>query len=370
MQLSLSSAKENHCKHISIVLDVAAENDATMKKNNFQNILLSLPFAALLVFSSPLLKGCEETNISRAATPSPEMEVEIISPATHADLREAFRKRQYDWDSLDKGVPPLILRSLPEDLNRIGRVTEKKRIFFLAMLPMVLLANEEIEQQRHYVINLFETYDAGRPLPPAHRQLIEELMEDYRLPASPLNDPRSRKILLERLDVIPPSLALAQAATESAYGTSRFARQGNNLFGQWTFVKGAGMVPRNRPEGMSHEVRRYENLFESVRSYIRNINTHWAYQSLREQRANMRKAGLPLLGKDLARGLLYYSERREAYVAEIRAIIRRNHLAILSNATLRPVLEQEQSLAKVSNGASLLATTEMRTRSGALRLDP
>jgi Bax protein len=352
------------------MLDVAAENDATMKKTNFQNILLSIPFAALMVFSSPLLKGCEETNISRAATPSPEIEVEIISPETHADLKKAFRERQYNWDSLDKGVPPLILRSLPEDLDRIGRVTEKKRIFFLAMLPMVLLANEEIEQQRRYVIDLFETYDAGRPMPPAHLQIIEKLMKDYRLPASPLNNPRSREMLLERLDVIPPSLALAQAATESAYGTSRFARQGNNLFGQWTFVKGAGLVPRDRPAGMSHEVRRFENLFESVRSYIRNINTHWAYQSLRERRANMRKAGLPLMGKDLARGLLNYSERREAYVAEIRAIIRRNHLAILSDATLRPALEQERSIAKAPDGAGLLATTEMRSRSGALRLDP
>ena len=233
----------------------------TMKKKKFQNIILSIPFAALLLFSSPLLKGCGETSISRAATPSPEIAVEIISPATHADLRKAFRRRQYDWENLDKGVPPFILRALPEDLDRIRRVTERKRVFFLALLPMVLLANEEIEQLRHYVIDLFETCDAGRPLPPAHLQLIEELMEEYRLRGNPLSDPGSREALLERLDVIPPSLALAQAATESAYGTSRFARQGNNLFGQWTFVKGAGLVPRNRPAGMSHEVRRCDNQF-------------------------------------------------------------------------------------------------------------
>jgi Bax protein len=136
------------------------------------------------------------------------------------------------------------------------------------------------------------------------------------------------------MDTLPPSLVLAQAANESGYGTSRFALEGNNLFGLWTYVKGTGLVPLKRPRGQTHEVRRFPSLYDSVRAYMNNLNVHRAYRPLRELRSLLRSRGLELRGVDLAAGLRHYSPRREAYVKEIRSIIRGNDLSRFSSAAL------------------------------------
>ena len=128
------------------------------------------------------------------------------------------------------------------------------------------------------------------------------------------------------MDIIPPSLVMAQAANESAWGTSRFATQGNNLFGQWCFNQGCGLVPRSRPEGMSHEVEVFDSPYQSIRSYITNLNRHNAYQGLRDRRDALRAQGQFPDGATLAGGLEAYSERGQAYVHEIRAMINSNGL--------------------------------------------
>jgi Bax protein len=142
-------------------------------------------------------------------------------------------------------------------------------------------------------------------------------------------------MLLHRVDILPPSLVLAQAATESGWGTSRFAREGNNLFGQRTYRPGNGIVPANRPDGETHEVKRFGTLFESVRSYMRNLNTHLAYRELRDLRAQLRRSGRPLSGALLADGLNAYSTRSSDYITDVRAIIRANDLSRANQAFLR-----------------------------------
>jgi Bax protein len=157
--------------------------------------------------------------------------------------------------------------------------------------------------------------------------------------------------------VIPPSLVLAQAANESAWGTSRFARRGNNLFGQWCFSQGCGLVPRGRVEGASHEVASFSSPYRSVRSYIQNLNRHPTYQLLRDIRLKARNRDDIASGPSLAAGLLGYSERGEDYVEEIRNMIRHNNLdyydddfqAIVQGANSQELLElaaakQEQAL--------------------------
>jgi Bax protein len=129
------------------------------------------------------------------------------------------------------------------------------------------------------------------------------------------------------VDPVPPSLALAQAAIESAWGTSRFAVQGNNLFGQWCYKKGCGLVPLQRNSDSHHEVAKFATVSESVESYIRNINTHRAYIDFRATRAQLRGAESPASGYQLAENLLEYSELREKYVHEVQAVIRINNLA-------------------------------------------
>ncbi|MFO7602707.1 MAG: glucosaminidase domain-containing protein [Gammaproteobacteria bacterium] len=130
--------------------------------------------------------------------------------------------------------------------------------------------------------------------------------------------------LLLHLDEIPTSMVLAQAALESAWGTSRFASEGNNFFGHWCFSAGCGMVPSDRKEGAVHEVRRFASAEASLLAYFRNINSHPAYQAVRKLRAEARARGSDLSGLELIAGLEQYSERGPAYIDELRDIIRVN----------------------------------------------
>ena len=129
--------------------------------------------------------------------------------------------------------------------------------------------------------------------------------------------------LLLRVDEIPTSLVLAQAANESAWGTSRFAQDGHNYFGQWCFKQGCGITPSNRAPGATHEVKRFNTPMDSVHAYFININTHRAYKTLREIRASAEK---PVSGVLLADGLLNYSERKQAYIDELKSMIISNNL--------------------------------------------
>jgi Bax protein len=321
-----------------------------------------------LIFSI-LAGGCTEKHGSpRGIQSLPE----VFSPATYGELKKVFASRDYDWNTIEQGVPHLILERLPADLDSISRLTEKKRVFFLSLLPMVLMANEEILEEREILEQIFRLHDADFPLDFDQTAAVVSLSREYGLGEDPLTSIAARRKLMRRVDIIPPSMALAQAATESAYGTSRFALQGNNLFGEWTFAPGTGLVPRERPADETYEVRRFETLYDSVQSYMRNLNTHRAYRAFREHRAHLRAAGLPLRGTALARGLENYSSRKEAYVEDIRAIIRLNHLSILSSATLRKNISSVHSPAfsPSGSGSGLLAPLVRSSRVRPVRENP
>ena len=131
----------------------------------------------------------------------------------------------------------------------------------------------------------------------------------------------SQENLLKKVNIIPPSLALAQAANESAWGTSRFAQKANNLFGEWCFSEGCGLVPLSRPDGETYEVEKFDELKGSVASYIHNLNSHPAYKKLRDIRDNV---GVD--GYKMAEGLEAYSARGEKYVEELQSMIEYNGL--------------------------------------------
>lgn len=235
--------------------------------------------------------------------------------------------------SQDASPPAPILPPLPSwataplpDFSLIRDTTEKKAAFFSFLYPRVVLANSRVLLQRQHLLRLS---DKAR-LTPADVQWLETQAEGFGI-----EDQDDSLQLLEqlgtRLDMIPPSLVLAQAANESAWGTSRFATGGNNLFGQWCFSEGCGMVPLNRSQGAAHEVRVFRSVYHSVEAYIQNLNTHPAYRLLRNIRQQQRQAGEPLSGLALARGLLGYSSRGENYVKEIQTIIRHNNLEFYDN---------------------------------------
>ena len=137
------------------------------------------------------------------------------------------------------------------------------------------------------------------------------------------------------VDIIPPSLAIAQSAEESGWGTSRFAREGNALFGQKTWKKGKGIVPKKRAIGKKYKVRSFEHLIDGVHSYARNLNGHFAYKIFRAKRANLRKNGLRIDWLSLADTLFSYSERGDDYIQTIKRIIVENRLAVFDYARLR-----------------------------------
>ena len=124
---------------------------------------------------------------------------------------------------------------------------------------------------------------------------------------------------------------------------SRFAQHANNIFGEWTFTPGSGLVPKGRPEGEIYEVKRFKDLYASIRSYLRNLNTHSAYRSMRNKRQNLRKNGLPLTGYTLAGEMKFYSTRRDDYVDELRTMIKGNNLEKLNQVSLLPVAKPAPS---------------------------
>lgn len=259
---------------------------------------------------------------------------QTVKPETTSGLHAFFQALDYNWGPFEEGVPPIILEQIPEDINHSVSTKTKKQTFFMALLPMILLANKEISSERQEILQILDR-KKNRTSNSNDRERIREIAKRYGLKGRPLTDHRIRKQLLMRVDTIPPALVLAQAANESAWGTSRFAQLGNNLFGEWTFKPGTGIVPEDRPDGEIYEVRVFSSLYQSIRSYMNNLNTHGAYRRLREVRAELRKAQKPVTGIALSVGLLNYSQRGEEYIKEIKAMIRQNNLGRTNLVKLR-----------------------------------
>lgn len=243
-------------------------------------------------------------------------------------LHDAFDRIGYRLAAVSadgEPVPRILLAKMPRDLGEFGTVDMRKRIFLRIMLPLVLEVNGAILRERKKLLDLKARAERG-DLGAADRDWLDRLADNYGLA-----DP-DIAVLLDRVDIVPVSLALAQAAEESGWGTSRFTREGNALFGQWTF-SGNGLVPR-RAEDAPYRVRAFSTLAEAVRAYSHNLNTHRAYAEFRRKRAAMRAADAPLDGYALAGTLRQYSERREEYVRSLRSIIVANDLQALDMARL------------------------------------
>ena len=280
---------------------------------------------------SLLLASCSDS----AAPVYQGPDVQILK-TTHAKaLEEEFQRHSYHLDNLDRGVPPLILQTLPKDLPSITSNKRKKQIFFKALLPMIILANNEIRRERKQIKELQSLIEQGVHLDEFQMNKLTKLAKRYKIKSASLTSKQALEVLLLRVDTIPAELALAQAANESAWGTSRFSQQANNLFGEWTFIQGTGLIPEGRPEGATYEVRRFENVYESVRSYLQNLNTHFAYKELRQIRAEARHAGERLDGSKLAEGLFRYSIRGDEYVKDLQSLIRSNRLTRFAAVSLR-----------------------------------
>jgi Bax protein len=200
------------------------------------------------------------------------------------------------------------------DMTHLKGVKDKKKRFFDFMRPIVNAENEKVLEVRKRLIAAKKNKN--------DTAFVAEIAESYSVDWEAGKDNWTK--LLERVDAVALEVVLAQSANESAWGQSRFAKQGNNFFGQWCYKKGCGIVPKKRDAGTHHEVASFKSVNDSVRSYIKNINTGRVYAPLRTIRRQDREQGKAASAYDQAGGLIKYSQRRAAYVKEIRSMIKVN----------------------------------------------
>ena len=216
--------------------------------------------------------------------------------------------------------------SVVPDFAAVVEIDLRKRQFFDFLKDYIYAANAEVLETRQQLKRYDEIAASGSPFSPRERSWVFALADEYNLDTRELSEREITAELMSRVDEVPVAMALAQAANESAWGTSRFAVEGNNIFGQWCFEQGCGLVPLQRKGNASYEVRKFDSISASVSAYIKNINSQYSYEELRELRARMRSRNEPLNAMDLAAGLAAYSERGEDYVDEVRSLIVQNEL--------------------------------------------
>ena len=210
------------------------------------------------------------------------------------------------------------------DMSRIKNTQDKKKRFFDFMRPIINDENAKILALREKLLDA-KKYNTNLSLAST---IAKQYSVDWKA------DEKSWRKLLERVDTIALELALAQSANESAWGQSRFAKQENNFFGQWCNTKGCGVIPNERRRGSTHEVASYKSVNDSVRSYIKNINTGRAYASLRNIRRIDRIAGKKPDAIAQAGGLIHYSQRGKKYIKEIRRLIKANRELMLGSQSI------------------------------------
>jgi Bax protein len=232
---------------------------------------------------------------------------------------------------------PEIKEPVPNEMPDFGSILNvdlKKQEFFNFVEPYIDEVNAQIMEQRSRIEEIREKVIVGEALSNNDLRYLPSMAEQYEMEVDDYTSMEFLNVLLRRVDKIPASLALAQAANESAWGTSRFAQDGNNFFGQWCYSDGCGIVPSQRPEGDSHEVKSFESVRDSVQAYIHNLNTFPSYQMLRRIRQQLRQQNRPIDGVSLADGLESYSSRGLDYIEEVRNMIYSNNLLARDNHAL------------------------------------
>lgn len=199
--------------------------------------------------------------------------------------------------------------------------------FIELMIPKIEKANQQIMQQRSKFISLYNQYQNQIPLNSQNQIWLHKLANQYGIKQANFNKNGTWEELSSRVDIVPVSLVLAQAINESAWGTSRFAKEGNSYFGQWCSAPGCGIYPKERKPGSPWQVRKFSNAYDSIVSYLNNLNQNHAYRTLRNIRYELRETGKPLDPNILAEGLKEYSAIGSQYIAIMQNIINRFQLA-------------------------------------------
>lgn len=250
-----------------------------------------------------------------------ELWLEPLHHPARADV-ESYLSTSQVQNRLSYSTPEPAFIPLP-DFNQMSEINKKKQSFFSYLGPYVYRENSRLRALRADLLNLQQHIQHHNALSMGDYAFIFALYDEFRMTGADISESNLAE-LLKRVDVLPSSLVLMQAANESAWGTSRFAVEGFNFFGQWCFREGCGLVPLSRGENQFHEVARFVSAEASIRSYFYNLNTFHTYDELRDIRAELRRKNRPVRGVHLALGLSRYSERGDDYIAEIKGMIQFN----------------------------------------------
>ena len=250
-------------------------------------------------------------------------------------IEELFRSTNYNLDDVRKTklVKPIALTLLPEEIKQIENTKKRKDLFIQIILPLVIQENNHIKLDRNKLFNILNKNQNTI----AENNWLNLKFKQYGVVNKDLST------LKVRMDEVPVSMAIAQAAKETGWGTSRFAQEGNALFGQWTW-SGEGIKPAGADANTTHKVMKFKVLQASVKAYQRNLNTHSTYKGFRRARAKLRDDGKKLDSTVLIKHLDKYAETGRVYVKILQQIIRQNNLEDFDDAKLLPSSIKLESL--------------------------
>jgi Bax protein len=252
-----------------------------------------------------------------------------------ATIEELFKSTNYNLKDVRKSklVKPISLTLLPNEIKNIENTKKRKELFIQIVLPLIIKENNNIRLDRKKLFSILNKSKNTK----IQKIWLNSKFKQYGVVNKDLST------LKIRMDEVPNSMAIAQAAKETGWGTSRFAQEGNALFGQWTW-SGEGIKPLAADDNSTHKVMKFKILQASVRAYQRNLNTHSSYKDFRSNRAQLRDEGKKLDSMILTKYLDKYAETGKEYVRVLQQIIKQNNLTDFDDARLLPTSINLESL--------------------------
>ena len=257
----------------------------------------------------PQLK-VKRNNVAEVILPDLNLKTETVI--------QLFKDVDYDLRKVrnEKLVKPIYFTQFPRDLDNLQSVQLKKETFIKIVLPLIVAENEKILDDREKLKVISEKKFTSD----LEKQWLRQKLLEYKVKKGNLDE------LMRRMDMVPVSIALAQAAKESGWGTSRFALEGNAIFGQWTW-DGQGIAPLKRDGDKNHKILKFPILRASVKAYKNNLNTHKSYLKFREKRNSLREKNKKITGLALTGTLKNYAQTGSEYTKILNQIITQNRLS-------------------------------------------
>ena len=263
---------------------------------------------------------------------------ETLNISSFEELDKYFANRNYEvekWIDGSQKIPPIVILDIPDNWRKKVApsltVENKKKTFFRFAIPLAFVGNSLVSRDREKLARLKSTHEESS-LDTHDRDWLHKKAADYQLASDEIREGLFTE-LGDRMDIVPASLIVAQMADESGWGTSRFAAEGNALFGQWSYTGGIKPKEQRKSKG-NYGIKAFKTPLASIQAYMLNLNSNAAYEEFRKQRASLRSKGLMPTGPGLVGTLIDYSERREAYVKDLQNMMERNNLPALDKADL------------------------------------